>query len=128
MGKSYVSVEIVQCLTCCESRDKGIILDTRLKSSLEAKTLTGYETCDTCQARMDEGYVALIAANNPQVDSRDHITDPSKANTTGEVIWVPTEYFQQIFDVQVPDEKLAFVEAEVTRLIVESNEDIVKYV
>lgn len=58
MSKSNVSLDT--CMYCGEA--KGILLDKRLKDSLEPKTVTSYEPCDACKADMAKGFT-LFEAN-----------------------------------------------------------------
>lgn len=64
---SYASIEQKVCPVCCKKHDTGIILDKRLRNTLEPATVTGYEMCPDCQGRDDEGYVALVGVSLPIV-------------------------------------------------------------
>ena len=44
-NKSYVSIEQKQCPICGTLHDVGILLDRRLRDSMEQSTVTGYDLC-----------------------------------------------------------------------------------
>ena len=70
--KSYVSVEQKQCPICGIVHDTGLLLDRRMRESLERFTLTGAALCGECQGKYDEGYIALVEvdpAQSPEGDT-----------------------------------------------------------
>jgi hypothetical protein len=72
--KDFVSIEMKVCPICGVKHDVGVMLDKRLKKSMERETVTGYEFCNDCKEKIDAGYIALIAI------------DPNKSNTEGETV------------------------------------------
>ena len=59
--KSHVSLEQHVCLVCGTRFDTGaILLDRRLRASMERHTATGWGLCPEHQKLSDEGFVALV--------------------------------------------------------------------
>lgn len=91
-NKSHVSMEQKVCPCCDKVFDSGsILLDTRLKDSLDRNTVTGFKLCDECHK---EGYVLLVEINN--VDESGTIK-ASDANRTGRSIYVINDIYLQMF-------------------------------
>ena len=103
--KSYVSVEKKQCPVCGTLHDVGILLDRRLRNSMEQSTVTGYDLCPEHKELHESGYIAFIGvANNyhPQ-DNKGHVSD---APRTGEYIHMRRELAKQMIP-NMPDDYLA---------------------
>ena len=103
--KSYVSIEKKQCPICGTLHDVGILLDTRLRDSMEQSTVTGYDLCPEHKELHESGYIAFIGvANNyhPQ-DNKGHVSD---APRTGEYIHMRRELAKQMIP-NMPDDHLA---------------------
>jgi len=100
--KSHVSLERRVCLVCGISFDSGaLLLDTRLRASLERYTTTGWGLCPEHQQRFDEGFVALIECDPQRSGAKsgsNHIK-PEDAYRTGCVAHLKREVFAQVFDV-----------------------------
>ena len=59
--KSHVSLERHVCLVCGTAFDTGsILLDKRLRASMERYTTTGWDLCAEHQKLSDDGFVALV--------------------------------------------------------------------
>ena len=59
--KSHVSLEQHVCLVCGVKYDtSSILLDKRLRASLEHHTTTGWGLCDEHQKPSNDGFVALV--------------------------------------------------------------------
>jgi len=62
--KSYVSMERKKCGVCGKDYDSGsILLDRRLKESMERHTLTGWGMCEEHQKLKDAGYIAIVGVD-----------------------------------------------------------------
>ena len=109
------------CLICGETHDSGeILLDKRLKNSLERTTVTGHGNCSTCDERIADGMVAMIGADESKSKKlRNGNLDPTEAYRTGELIWLKDTVFAQVFDVPVPPQSICFVEGEVIKMLTE---------
>ena len=106
MTKSYVSMEQACCPVCGQLHDTGtIILDRRLRDSMEQHTVTHYALCPEHKELHESGYIAFIGvANNyhPQ-DNKRHVSD---APRTGEFIHMRRELAKQMIP-NIPDDHLA---------------------
>lgn len=59
--KSHVSLEQHVCLVCDTAFDTGaILLEKRLRQSMERYTATGWGLCPEHQKLSDDGFVALV--------------------------------------------------------------------
>ena len=109
--KSHVSMEQKVCLICRQTYDtNAILLDTRMKDSLERHTITGPGTCKECVAMNDKGYIALVGASNPSSDG-DKL-QPEDATYTGEVCWLKRHAAEQIIDTDLTGFNFVYIEPE----------------
>ena len=113
--KSYVSMEQRICLVCGTSFDTGcILLDKRLRASMEQHTTTGWGLCAEHQRMFDEGYVALVECD-PQrsgLSSKDSRLKPENAHRTGQLAHLKRSVFAALFDVKITDNQACvFVES-----------------
>jgi len=120
--KSYVAVEQRSCLVCGKVYDTGsILLDRRLRASLDRHTVTGYGLCPEHEKLHEEGFIALIECDPAKSDApnAEGTLKPWQVYRTGIVTYLKREAFLRLFDI--PDtEKLSpcmFVEPGVTQLI-----------
>jgi len=73
--KSHVGMEQKVCPVCGTAFDTGtILLDKRLRNSLERKTVTGWDLCPEHAKLWKKGYIALVEC------------DPEKSTFTGGTI------------------------------------------
>ena len=104
--KSYVSVENKICPVCMKQHEHncGVLLDTRLKSSLERTTTTGYSLCEEHERLYNEGYIALIGIDETKSDFIDgdmNKLDPRNIYRTGVIMHMRKEFFDGMFDIKV---------------------------
>lgn len=115
--KSHVSMERRVCLVCGVSYDTGaILLDRRLRHSLERFTTTGWGLCSEHQRLFDEGFIALVECDPKQSGVTDESTNlkPHDAYRTGRIAHVRRETFDHIFRTPVgKDLPCVFVPPEV---------------
>lgn len=101
MSKSHVSMETKQCLVCAKEFNVGVLLDRRLRDSLESKTLTGYGLCDEHNELFEDEYIALIGID----ESKSTITNgnilPENAYRTGSVAHVKYSVLEGFFNVPI---------------------------
>ena len=112
--KSHVSLERHVCLVCRTAFDTGnILLDKRLRASLESHTSTGWGLCDEHRRLFDEGFVALVECD-PERSGKPTGTDrlkPEAAYRTGRLAHLKREAFAGVFNVQLAaDQPCVFVE------------------
>lgn len=102
--KSHVSLEQHVCLVCGTTFDTGaILLDRRLRLSMERHTTTGWGLCAEHQKLFDDGYVALVECD-PQrsgLSAGGECLKPGQAYRTGRVAHMKREVFARIFDVAI---------------------------
>ena len=112
--KSHVSLEQHVCLVCGTRFDTGgVLLDRRLRASMERHTATGWGLCPEHQKLSDDGFVALgecdpQRSGSPAGGGR---VKPEQAYRTGRLAHLKREAFAQVFDVPIAaDQPCVFVE------------------
>ena len=112
--KSHVSLEQHVCLVCGTRFDTGtILLDRRLRASMEHHTATGWGLCAEHQKLSDDGFVALVECDpqrsgSPAGGGR---VKPEQAYRTGRLAHLKREAFAQVFNVPIAaDQPCVFVE------------------
>jgi hypothetical protein len=112
--KSYVSLEQHVCLVCGATFDTGsILLDRRLRSSMELYTTTGWGLCAEHQRLFSEGFVALVECDprRSEMSSGADRMKPEQAYRTGRLAHVKREAFAKLFNVSVAaNQACVFVE------------------
>lgn len=97
--KSHVSMEQRVCLVCDKRYEtNAVLLDKRLRPTLERFTTTGY---GLCPEHSKEGYVCLIEVDPGKSDGNGGRMKPENAHRTGGVAWVKEEAFRNIFNAEV---------------------------
>jgi hypothetical protein len=119
--KSHVSMEQHLCLVCGRPFETGaILLDRRLRRSMERHTITGWDLCDEHRKLHEEGFVALVEidpAKSEQPTAGDKLL-PHQVWRTGKLAHLKREVFSRIFDVVAePNTPCAFVEPEVMAML-----------
>lgn len=112
--KSHVSLERRVCLVCGAAYDTGsLLLDKRLRQSLERYTTTGWGLCAEHQKLFDDGFVALVECD-PERSGKPSGADclkPEQAYRTGHLAHLKRHVFAEIFNVQLTaDQACVFVE------------------
>jgi hypothetical protein len=94
------------------AHSETVLIDTRLKPTLESKNYTGYAMCDEHAEQIKAGYIALVEVSN---------TEPvhmlNDAQRTGQIAMVRREVWDKLFDMPVPPQNLAFVEQGVVAML-----------
>ncbi|WP_261530687.1 ATPase [Burkholderia multivorans] len=115
--KSHVSLEQHVCLICGTRFDTGaVLLDRRLRASMERHTATGWGLCPEHQKLSDDGFVALVECDplhsgSPAGGGR---VKPEQAYRTGRLAHLKREAFAQVFNVPIAaDQPCVFVEPSV---------------
>ena len=112
--KSHVSLEQHACLVCGIAYDTGsILLDKRLRASLERHTTTGWGLCAEHQQLFSDGFVALVECD-PQRSGKPSGADrlkPEQAYRTGRLAHLKRDVFASVFSVPIKaDQACVFVE------------------
>lgn len=110
--KSHVSMEQHLCLVCGTCFDTGsLLLDRRLRASMERHTTTGWGLCPEHKRLFDEGYVALIECDPERSGSPTGNLKPENAYRTGRLAHLRREAYARIFNVPLADNQpCVFVE------------------
>jgi hypothetical protein len=120
--KSHVSMGQHKCPVCCKDYGSGeILLDRRLRNSLERHTVTGWgDLCPDCMKLHEDGYVALIACDDELSDkTSDGNVKFDGAYRTGNVAHLKREAAGRMFNVDISDHKFVFVQDEVIDMLKE---------
>ncbi|HEX7934439.1 MAG TPA: ATPase [Paraburkholderia sp.] len=112
--KSHVSLEQHVCLVCGVAFDTGsILLDRRLRASMNRHTATGWDLCTEHRKLFDDGFVALIECD-PKLSGSPSSNDrlrPEQAYRTGRLAHLKREVFARVFNVPIADgQSCVFVE------------------
>lgn len=110
--KSHVSLERHVCLVCGSVFDTGaILLDKRLRPSMEHYTTTGWGLCPDHQRLFDKGFVALVECDPHRSGSPSGNLKPEQAYRTGKLAHLRREVFGKVFNVSIADKQpCVFVE------------------
>lgn len=112
--QSHVSLEQHLCLVCGLKFDTGgILLDRRLRQSMQRHTVTGWGLCGEHRRLFDEGFVALIECDPERSGvpaDQDHMR-PEQAWRTGRLAHLKREALARVTHVALaPDVPCVFVE------------------
>ncbi|ABM59436.1 hypothetical protein [Verminephrobacter eiseniae] len=100
--KSHVSMEQRVCLVCGVAFDTGaILLDKRLRASMERHTTTGWGLCAEHQKLADDGFVALVECNPQRSGSPGGSVKPEQAYRTGRLAHLKRHVFAKVFNVTI---------------------------
>lgn len=106
--KSYVSLEQNVCLVCGHTYDTGsLLLDRRLRDSMDRYTVTGWGLCSEHLRLHAEGYVALVECD-PERSGNPGAGDtvlPQNVYRTGPMAHVRRETFSAIFNMPVAEDQ-----------------------
>ena len=92
--KSYVSIEKKQCPVCGTLHDAGILLDKRLRGSMEQSTVTGYDLCPEHKELHEKGFVALVV---PAISPTEGVTHLNVETTrSGKYLHIRREVLKYI--------------------------------
>jgi len=107
--KSHVSMEQHQCFACGELYDTGaILLDKRLRNSLERHTVTGTGLCPEHKKLREDDRILLLGT-----------LDQNGEHRTGDILAVKTEVFERLFNVPVPKSGICFIDPEAVKQLTE---------
>jgi len=104
--KSHVSLEQHVCVVCTMRYETGaILIDRRLRDSLDRHTVTGWGLCPEHRTLFEDGYIALVECNpdrsgNP---SPGDLVKSDKAHRTGKVAHLKRDVFNGLFNVPRDD-------------------------
>lgn len=110
--KSHVSLEQNVCLVCGVTFDTGnLLLDKRLRASMERHTTTGWGLCAEHQKLADDGFVALVECDPQRSGSPGGRLKPEQAYRTGRLAHIKRHVFAAVFNVPIEaNQPCVFVE------------------
>lgn len=104
--KSHVSMEQQVCLICGAAFDTGsILLDRRLRQSLDSKTVTGFGFCPADKEKLEEGFIALV-----EIDTSKGGRTPEDAWRTGAVVMIRATVWSTLFNTPPPTMQFGFID------------------
>jgi hypothetical protein len=108
--KSHVGMLHHLCPVCNNTASTDILLDKRLKNSLEKDNyVLGNDLCDKC-AELRKTHIPLVEANNIVHGDR---LKPDETNRTGRHAFLRTEVFCDLFGGPAPTVPYVFCDTEV---------------
>jgi hypothetical protein len=124
--KSYVSLDTKICPICTKQHEVGVILNKRLKDSLEKNTVTGWGLCPDCVEKKNDNYVALVGCDPDKSEKKPNGNiDLSGAYRTGKIAWLRKPVAEDMFSGVINSDMLfatddLFVELERMQKEIES--------
>lgn len=112
MEKSYVSMGQKICEVCGRQYSDGtILLDRRLRNSMNRETVTGFGMCDEHRKLKEDGFVALIGIDESAsvIDTANNMVKQENAERTGSIAHLRKPAFEQVFNAPAPEGMVAFV-------------------
>lgn len=100
----YVGIGAHVCPVCLKEHDEVVLIDERLRPTLQRRNFMGWALCGEHKVRWQEGYIALIEYSNNEQPTLDN------AERTGVVAHVRKEAWPHIFNAPVPNTPIAFVQ------------------
>lgn len=120
--KSYVSMEAAICPVCGKEHTTGtILIDKRMRDSMERTTLTGYAFCEEHQKMKDDGFIALVGVDEERCtyEASGNLTMKG-AHRTGDLIHIRTSAWGVFFDDKpVPPQGMCFVDKGIIEMLKE---------
>ena len=107
------------CPACGEEFDTGtILMDKRLRQTLERKTCTHWLLCPTHAKQIDAGYILLVGADpDKSTISENQTIKPDGAYRTGEIAAVQGHLWDDLLGVPRPLKSFVYCEPEVIKQI-----------
>ena len=118
--KSHVSMEQKICPICGvqHEHDCGVLLDKRLKQSMERFTTTGYGLCEEHSKLHQDGFIALVVIDESKSEFENGNLKPDKAFRTGEVLHLKREVAKDIFsDFEHVEMEFIYIDSEAANKI-----------
>lgn len=103
-NREYVGMGVHVCPVCLKEHDEVVLMDKRLRPTLNKWNFVGWAMCAEHEARWQEGYIALIECSNDQQPTLENV------NRTGLIAHVRKEAWPNVFNMPTPDIPIAFVQ------------------
>lgn len=103
MEKSHVSMEQKVCIATGKRFNSGaILLDKRLKKSMDPNTITGWGVSPEVQEKLDDGYVVFVEIDVEKSELSENSTiQPEGAFRTGNIFYLRRHVAEKMFDTEV---------------------------
>lgn len=104
--KSYVSMEAKVCPVCGKKHEtNAILLDRRLRESMDRETVTGFALCQEHEEQKANGYVFIVGVDH---ERSDHLPngniDVNGAWRTGEIVSIRrSAWHKVVHGLDVPE-------------------------
>lgn len=125
MSKSHVGMDVKICPVTGKKHEVGILLDTRLKETLDRENVTGFEICPEVKAQLDKGFIALVGIDPVKSEKlpNGNIT-PSGAYRTGSIMYIKRDKSEQILNMDVSKFPFIFADDEAIQMLAERYKDV----
>lgn len=118
--KSHVALAQSVCPVCAKVFENGeLLLDTRLRATLNRHEVTGFRMCAEHKRMKDDGYTALVGIDEAKSDKP---LTPASVWRTGEVAHIRNEVWPSVFNVPLPSQGMCFVDADVLTKLREASQ------
>lgn len=119
--KSHVGMLHRVCLVCLKTVETDILLDKRLKKSLNRDNYQlSDKLCEDC-GKLEQEYIALVEVSNPPAGSASTL-EQKDANRTGRIAHIRRTVFTQLFDKPCPTTPMVFVDSQLIDKLIEMQE------
>lgn len=122
MEKSYVSIAQEVCFVTGNLYDSGeILIDKRMKNSMEHKTTVGMGICPEVEELFAKGYVALIEIDLAKSGrGNDKKLSPKDAYRTGSIAYLKRDVLKELFTVPLEDsQNIVYIDEKTFQHLVE---------
>lgn len=103
-NREYVGMGVHVCPVCMKEHDEVVLLDKRLRPTLERWNFVGWALCKEHEDRWQEGYIALIECSNDQQPTLENV------KRTGVIAHVKKDVWPHLFNMPAPDTPIAFMQ------------------
>ena len=111
MEKSYVGMTQYVCPVTGQTwQGNEILIDRRLRKSLDRYNTVGMQVCPEVQEKIDKGFIPLVVCDPEKSKITNGRTKPEDAYRTGEVIYMKKEAFFRVFNIEKLDKHFAYID------------------
>ena len=103
--KSHVGLGQSYCPVCLETTDEVVLLDRRIKNTLEKDNFMGWKPCSVHEQQFNEGYIALIETTS------NNLSQLNDKGRTGNFAMIRKEAFERVFNIATTS-KIVFIDPE----------------
>ena len=123
MSKSYVSMEQKVCIITGKTYDtNSILLDKRLRNSMDRNTISGWGISPEAQDIINTGKIALVGVDGSKSKITNGNIKPEDAYRTGEIVYIKKSIADNMFNIAINNDFI-FVDKEVISIIKNKTKD-----